>query len=260
MSRLPQCSGLLCMKSYCSLLFFSTSSLWLNVLFLYVQFVCVCVCVNICACACTRHLHACVPWDMVLSVRFTGSTKNGWNDIQSSDIKHQRPRELWCIDRLREQRERWLRGWKSWKRRKKKKRDRWSRQKTSSPGSAADSGVWASGVYVSQDLEEKLLPWEQQWRGKESEGCKGVCGAPGGWMRGDVNQVPSWPSCQSIAFPSAPLQYNSTVNASFLFFSLTGLKVRCCSGACMAAEFPSDCVCSSKLLQLWTGTCLDVDE
>lgn len=27
-------------------------------------------------------------------------------------------------------------------------------------------GVWGSGVYVSQDLEEKLLPWEKQWREK----------------------------------------------------------------------------------------------
>lgn len=94
----------------------------------------------------------------------------------------------------------------------------------------------------------------EQKRGR----CKGMCGALRVWMIGEINQVPSWPSCQSIAFPSAPLQYNS-VNG-YLKRKKQGPKVRCCFRVCMAGEFPSVQVCFSKLLQLCTGTCLDGDE
>lgn len=57
-----------------------------------------------------------VFWRQVLSMWFTGLTKMVENDIQSSDIKRQRPVELWRIDRLREQRVHWLSCWKRWKR------------------------------------------------------------------------------------------------------------------------------------------------
>lgn len=139
--------------------------------------------------------------------------KNGWNDIQISDIKHQRPVELWCIDRLQEQRERWLRGWKSWK----KEIDEADRRQVAWGLLRILFGVWGSGVYVSQDLGEKLLPWEKEWR-REWERCKGMCGALRVWMIGEVNQVPSWPSCQSIAFLSAPLQYNYVRWYIYIYF------------------------------------------
>lgn len=109
----------------------------------------VCVWVNICVCVFVRPgIIRVVHW----------FNKNGWNDIQSSDIKHQRPRELWCIDRLREQRQRWLRGWKSWK----KEIDEADRRQAARGLQQILFGVWASEVYVSQDLKEKLLPWETE--------------------------------------------------------------------------------------------------
>lgn len=150
-------------------------------------------------------------WDMVLSVVVHCLNKNRWNDIQSSDIKHQRPVELWCIDRLQEQRERWLRGWKSWK----KEIDEADRRQAAWGLLRIVFGVWGSGVYVSQDLGEKLLPWGKEWR-SEWERCKGMCGALRVWMI-EINQVPSWPSCQSIAFLSAPLQCDHAYYYVFFF-------------------------------------------
>lgn len=159
-------------------------------------------------------------WDMVLSVVVHCLNKNRWNDIQSSDIKHQRPVELWCIDRLQEQRERWLRGWKSWK----KEIDDADRRQAAWGLLQILFGVWGSGVYVSQDLVEKLLPWGKEWR-SEWERCKGMCGALRVWMIGEINQVPSWPSCQSIAFLSAPLQCNHAYcYVFFLFFLKNGTQ------------------------------------
>lgn len=97
-------------------------------------------------------------------------------------------------------------------------------------------GVWGSGLYVSQDLEEKLLPWGKAWRANERARCKGMCGALRVWMIGEVNQVPSWPSCQSNAFPSAPLQYNyvrayffsSGTQSQVLLWSMHGWWVSVC--------------------------------
>lgn len=68
-----------------------------------------------------------------------------------------------------------------------------------------------------------------EWMG---ERCKGMCGALRVWMIGEINQVPSEPSCQSHTFPSAPSQRNY-VSAYFIylvfffFFKETGPEIRC---------------------------------
>lgn len=112
--------------------------------------------------------------------------------------------------------------------------------------------------FMSVRIWRKSCSPEKKSGERKRERCKGMCGALRVWMIGEINQVPSWPSCQSIAFPSAPLQYNS-VNVFFSFLK-TRPKVRCCFRVCMAGEFPSVHVCFSKPLQLCTGTCLDGDE
>lgn len=66
-----------------------------------------------------------------------------------------------------------LTGWKSWK----KEIDEVDRRQAAQSLQQILFGVWGSGVYVSQDLEEKLLPWEKEWKEKERErdasGCVG---------------------------------------------------------------------------------------
>ncbi len=204
-------SGLLCMKTYRSLFFFFPHFIPLSqhlFLRLSVYILCLYVCLSVCVCACVHAHIICTPVFVrhgIISV-VHWFNENGWNDIQSSDIKHQRPVELWCIDRLQEQRERWLRGWKSWK----KEIDE-ADKKTSSQGSAANS-VWGLRLLglCQSGYGGKVAPLRKRVESKrERERCKGMCGALRVWMIGEINQVPSWPSCQSIAFPSAPLQYNS---------------------------------------------------
>lgn len=73
-----------------------------------------------------------------------------------------------------------------------------------------------------------------EWMG---ERCKGMCGALRVWMIGEVNQVPSEPSCQSCTLHSAPLQHNYVCMRLLCFFlfilfiSNTGPKIRCFSWA-----------------------------
>lgn len=119
----------------------------------------------------TRHLHACV-----CETHYYCFGENSPNDIQNSDIKHWRPVELWHIDRLQVQR-----GAMAKRMEIVEERDRWSRQKTSSLGSAENSVFWVcgSGVYVSQDLEEKLLPWDKDWSVNEREMQGNVWGTKG---------------------------------------------------------------------------------
>lgn len=71
-----------------------------------------------------------------------------------------------------------------------------------------------------------------EWMG---ERCKGMCGALRVWMIGEINQVPSEPSCQSYTLPSAPLPHNyvCAYYGSFFFgcfFRNTGPKIRCFLG------------------------------
>lgn len=129
--------------------------------------------------------------------------KTGWNDIQSSDIKHQGPVELWCIDRLQEQRAAMVKGMEIVE-----ERDRWSRQKTSR--SAANS-VWGPEAlgFMSVRIWRKSCSPERKSGERKRETCKGMCGPLRVWMIGEINQVPSWPSCQSIAFPLCCFTVNS---------------------------------------------------
>lgn len=147
------------LSQYC----FSLDSVWILCVSLYA-----CVYVHahiVCTPVFVRHNISVVRW----------LNENGWNDIQSSDIKHQRPVELWRIDRLQEQRERWLRGWKSWK----KEIDEADRRQAAWGLQRILFGVWGSGVYVSQDLEEKLLPWGKEWTANEREMQGNVWGTKG---------------------------------------------------------------------------------
>lgn len=103
-----------------------------------------CMCVSLDACVYVHAHFICAPVFVrggIISV-VQWLNKNGWNDIQSSDIKHQRPVELWRIDRLQEQRQRWLRGWKWWK----KEIDEADRRQAAS-GSAANS-VWGLRLWA----------------------------------------------------------------------------------------------------------------
>lgn len=81
-------------------------------------------------------------------------------------------------------------------------RDRWSRQKTSCLGSAASaaSRSAALGFMSVRICRKSCSPGTKcgEWMG---ERCKGMCGALRVWMIGEVNQVPSEPSCHSFTFP-----------------------------------------------------------
>lgn len=59
--------------------------------------------------------------------------------------------------------------------------------------------------FMSVRIWRKSCSLEEKSGQRMRERCKGMCGALRVWMIGEINQVPSWPSCQSIA---APLQYN----------------------------------------------------
>lgn len=63
--------------------------------------------------------------------------------------------------------------------------------------------------FMSVRIWRKSCSLEKKSGERKRERCKGMCGALRVWMIGEINQVPSWSSCHSIAFPSASLQYNS---------------------------------------------------
>lgn len=60
--------------------------------------------------------------------------------------------------------------------------------------------------FMSVRIWRKSCSLEGKSGEKKREGCKGMCGALRAWMIGDISQVPSWSSCQSMA---AALQYSS---------------------------------------------------
>lgn len=125
---------------------------------------------------------------------------------------------------------------------KKKKIDEANRRHAALQSAAdSDLGFELLEVYVSQELEEKLLPGGKQ----KKEGGTRV------WTMGDINQVPSWSSCHSIAFRLAARPLRTKYKKK------SGPKVRCCVRVCTTAEFPR---LFSELLQSCTATCLDVDE
>lgn len=123
------------------------------------------------------------------------------------------------------------------------------------------SGSEALG-FMSVRIWRKSCSLEGKSAERKRERCKGMCGALRVWMIGEMNQVPSWPSCQSLRSPSQSFTVQVCERLFIYFFSFleTGPRVRCCFGVCVAGEFPSVHVCFSKLLQLCTGTCLDGDE
>ena len=108
--------------------------------------------------------------------------------------------------------------------------------------------------FMSVRIWRKSCSLEKKSGEKQRVGCKGMCGALRVWMIGDINQVPSWPSCQSIAFPLAPLQYNSANS------SKQGPKSGAAFEYAWLVSFRLSASVFSKPLQLCTGTCLDGDE
>lgn len=158
-----------CLKTYCSLFFFSLNLSHRFHIFLGLGVGILCLCVFVC----THHLCAFVreTWFYQCS----SVVKQKWSKWYP-ELRHQTPEASWVMAHRSTARTKGGGGFNGME--IVEERDRWSRQKTSSPVCRQILfGVWGSGVYVSQDLEEKLLPWEKEWKEKEREGCKRMCGA-----------------------------------------------------------------------------------
>lgn len=194
-----------------------------------------CVIRCLCVCARTLHLRACVRETRYYQ---RGSVVKQKRLKWYPEFRHQTPEAGWVMAHRSTAR---TKAAMVKRMEMVEERDRWSRQKTSSLGVCSEFCLGSEALgFMSVGIWRKSCSLEEKSGERMRERCKGMCGALRVWMIGEINQVPSWPSCQSTAFPSAPLQYNYV---SAYFFLQAGHKVRCSFWECMAGEFPSVRVC-----------------
>lgn len=104
--------------------------------------------------------------------------ENAWNDIQNPDFKHGRPVELWRIDRLREQRRPMVKGMEIVD--VEKEIDRWSGQKTSSPGVCSELCLGSEALgFMSVGIWRKSCSHEKGSGEGDARECVGHWGS--GW-------------------------------------------------------------------------------
>lgn len=164
-------SGLLHMKSYRSLFFFFTHVIPLSQSFLCILCLYACVSECVCVCAHTHHLHACVRETWYYQCGSLVQRK--WLKWYP-ELRHQTPEVSWVMVHRSTARTKgaMVKGMEIVE-----ERDRWSRERTSSPGSAANSvwglrlwGLCQSGSGGKVAPLRKRVERKREW---DARGCVG---------------------------------------------------------------------------------------